>query len=177
MEPELVVAASERIQRTIMEQEEFKEAESIGLYLALPYEIQTNQLIETSWYGNKRVCVPAFNEENARYELTWVGREDETRYGRWNIQEPTSTKRAGVTELDLIIVPALAYDHQGARLGHGGGHYDRILGSWLGYKIGVAFDFQIFDSIPTGKHDIPVDRVVTEKTIYPDQKNYENKKT
>ena len=69
-------------------------------------------------------------------------------------------------DLEVMVVPALAFSKQGGRLGHGGGHYDRILGSWSGFRVGVAFDFQVFDEVPMGSQDIPVDIVVTERTVY-----------
>jgi len=166
MDSDWVAAASDRIQKAILRMPEFIEARSVACYLALPYEVQLGQVIEASWYGNKRLCVPAWNSQRKRYELTWLGRDEPTRHGRWNVQEPAFERRAGVMDVDLLFVPALAFDTSGGRLGHGGGHYDRLLGSWSGLKVGVAFDFQVFDHVPMGKQDIPVDMVITERKRY-----------
>lgn len=162
----LVVAASKRIQQAVMALPEFREAKAVGTYLALPYEVQTRQIVEACWSHGKRICVPAYNEDKGRYEMRWIRPEDKTTPGHWLIHEPQTNDSAGLMDVDLLVVPALAYDRQGGRLGHGGGHFDRILGSWSGLKIGVAFDFQVFDRVPMGSQDIPVDMVVTEKTIY-----------
>ncbi len=161
-----VVAASRRIQDAVMARPEFAAARSLACYMAMPYEVQTGTLLAKAWAQDKRVCVPAFNETTRRYELVWVTREDRTSPGRWNIQEPEHRSRAGLMDVDLLIVPALAYGRDGGRLGHGGGHYDRILGSWSGLKMGVAFDFQVFDQVPMGHQDVPVDLVITELGTY-----------
>lgn len=162
----VITAASRRIQATILDLPEFKQATSIAAYLALPYEVQMNLVIETAWALDKKVCVPAFREDANRYELTWIGPEDKLQPGRYNIAEPSKVKKVHVTDVDLLVVPALAYDKTGGRLGHGGGHYDRILGCWSGIRVGVAFGFQVFDRIPMGEQDIPVDLVVTEAEVY-----------
>jgi 5-formyltetrahydrofolate cyclo-ligase len=166
-EPAWIVAASQRIQKAVLGLPQFQQAARIGCYLALPYEVQSRAIIEAAWAAGKRVCVPAFNEEKDRYELTWLDPDEDTQPGRWNIREPRSARRAGSAEVDFIVVPALAYDRMGHRLGHGGGHYDRILGSWAGFRVGVAFEFQVFDQVPMGSQDVPVDLVVTEKAVYP----------
>ena len=89
------------------------------------------------------------------------------RLNRYTVGDPVPEhKRAGLTDLDVLVVPALAFDRTGGRLGHGGGHYDRMLGSWAGLKVGISFDFQVFDVVPMGSQDIPVDMVITEKATY-----------
>jgi len=162
MDSAWVVAASRRIQQTLLARPEFQAAKAVGCYMALPHEVQLRTVMETCWEQGKPTAVPAFNTEEGRYELAWVRPEDKLAQGRWNIAEPDARTRAGLTDLDLLVVPALAYDRQGGRLGYGGGHYDRMLGSWSGYRIGVAFDFQLFDRVPMGSQDLPVDMVITE---------------
>jgi 5-formyltetrahydrofolate cyclo-ligase len=166
LDPAWIVAASRRIQKQLLEAPEFDKASAVACYLALPVEVQLSTVLQTCWEQGKRTAVPAFNESNDRYELVWIGPEDRTTPGRWNIAEPDERVRAGLTDLDLLIVPALAYDHHGGRLGYGGGHYDRMLGSWSGLRVGVAFDFQVFERVPMGSQDLPVDRVYSELRMY-----------
>ncbi|MEM7391404.1 MAG: 5-formyltetrahydrofolate cyclo-ligase [Verrucomicrobiota bacterium] len=165
-DPAWIPMASERIQDAIVALPEFEAARSVGAYQALPYEVQTRKIIETCWSVEKKVCVPAFNEGHRRYELTWIEPNEEMKPGRMNVSEPLSENRAGFMDVELLVVPALVYDANGGRLGHGGGHYDRILGAWSGFKVGIAFQFQIHDEVPMGAQDIPVDIVVTEQFIY-----------
>lgn len=164
--PDYIVAASRRIQEAVIALPAFQEARSIGCYMALPHEVQTRLLIDTAWEQEKRVCCPAMVEDRGRYELIWLNRDDTMRTGQWNIPEPLSHDRASPMDVDVMIVPALAYDRTGGRLGHGGGHFDRILGAWSGIKVGIAFEFQVLDEVPMGSQDIPVDLVVTERGLY-----------
>ncbi|MDE6243728.1 MAG: 5-formyltetrahydrofolate cyclo-ligase, partial [Muribaculaceae bacterium] len=68
--------------------------------------------------------------------------------------------------MELIVVPAVAYDRRGNRLGRGKGYYDRLLATTKASKIGVAYEFQVVDDIPAESHDVPVDIVITENGIY-----------
>ena len=171
LDPDWVRKASARIEDAVIARSEFAEASAVGCYLALPGEVQTRAIIERCWRDGKRVCVPAYSEERERYELTWIEPDTPVSNGRWNISEPLNARRASMVEVDLLIVPAIAFDRHGGRLGHGGGHFDRILGCWNGIKIGIAFEYQIFDSVPMGSQDIPVDLVVTELQVYEGEGN------
>jgi 5-formyltetrahydrofolate cyclo-ligase len=170
MDPAQVEATSRRIQAAVLAHPEFLRARSVACYLSLQHEVQTGEILAACWRQGKRVCVPAFNAETNRYELVWYAREDETKRGRLNIPEPKVRQRAGAMDVDFHVVPALAYDRSGGRLGHGCGYYDRILGNWSGLKAGVAFDFQVLDKIPTASHDVPVDLVITETATYAAQR-------
>ena len=161
-----ICAASRRIQDALAALPEFEKAAALGCYQSLPFEVQTGSLIGRAFEQGKRVCCPAYNEAESRYELTWLSGPDAMVPGRWSIPEPDGAPRAGFMDVDLLIVPALAFDRQGNRLGHGGGHFDRILGIWSGVKIGIAFDFQVLEHVPMGCQDIPVDVVVTEQAVY-----------
>ena len=165
-DPDWIIKASERIQRGVMQQKEYQAAKTVGCYQALPYEVQTHKCIEECRKQGRQICIPAYNEEQKRYELIWMRENDPMINGRWNIPEPKQRELAGLMDVDCIIVPAVAYDRHGGRLGHGGGHYDRMLGAWSGFKIGVAFDFQVLDTVPQGSQDIPVDLVITETHMY-----------
>ena len=90
-------------------------------------------------------------------------------YGAYNIREPKPeySPVIDVKELDVVIVPAVAYDKDCYRLGYGGGFYDRFLENLRedAITIGIAFDLQIFDEIPKEAHDAQLDYIVTESTI------------
>lgn len=84
--------------------------------------------------------------------------------GKFGIPEPEG-KEASYEDIDVVIVPAVAFDKKGHRIGYGKGYYDRFLKNFKGLKIGVAYDFQIVDKIPYEAHDIPVDIIVTPTKI------------
>ncbi len=83
--------------------------------------------------------------------------------GKMGILEPQFALEKGKEPpLDVILVPGLAFDHEGNRLGYGKGHYDRLLKSLSGLKIGLAFKEQILDELPHATHDVPMDIIITD---------------
>ena len=67
---------------------------------------------------------------------------------------------------DLVIVPGVAFDRQGGRLGYGKGYYDRFLDQSLAFRLALAFDFQLLETVPTEMHDVPMDGILTENGFY-----------
>lgn len=141
----------------------FTEASVFGCYLAMAAEVRTEVLVEECWRAGRTVAVPAWDRVAGRYRMALLGRDAPVCCGKMGVQEPAMPD--WVDAVDVIVVPGLAFDPSGARLGHGGGHYDRILAA-LGrvpVRIGVAFDFQVVDRVPADERDESVDAVVTEK--------------
>lgn len=179
--PAWVRQTSDRIQGLVQDLEEWRAANQVCCYLAVPGEVQTEGLLKACWKLKKRVCVPAFRKAPGRYDLAWYdGGDLAVGYGsvpepaepRWieNLvpDEADSSGRRGES-VDLVIVPGLAFDRSGARLGHGRGHYDRLLRIGAlkrAFKLGLAFEFQMLDAVPVDIHDVRMDAVVTEKTVY-----------
>jgi 5-formyltetrahydrofolate cyclo-ligase len=79
-----------------------------------------------------------------------------------NLYEPQGADFSSPLSIELAIVPGIAFDRRGHRMGRGGGFYDRLLPNLRAFNIGVCFSFQMFDTIPSAAHDIAMDRVVTE---------------
>jgi len=98
-------------------------------------------------------------------KLCMVSSLEELSPGAFCILEPLECKEVPSEELDLALVPGVAFDRRGCRLGMGKGYYDRILGRIRGLKVGVAFSFQILDEIPCDPWDQKVDAVITEEGI------------
>ena len=161
-----ILDASKAIQESLLASDEFADAEVIACYMALPYEVQTNAILQASWECNKNVLVPAFNENASTFSWTRTSRNDATSKGKFDVLEPEDKIWAVDAPPELIITPGVAYDTAGRRLGHGGGHFDRLLCGEEGLKVGLAFQFQIVDSVPFEDHDIPVDVVMTEECTY-----------
>lgn len=97
-----------------------------------------------------------------------VGALDDLVPGAYGIPEPKDGLQAvEPTRIDVVIVPALAYDRRGYRLGYGGGYYDRFLPtlSAQAVKVGVQYDLLVWDALPVGPHDVSVDWVITERSV------------
>src|SRR5205085_8875887 len=111
----------------------------------------------------KILCLPRYVAARDLYECCRVqDLQCDLRRGRMGIREPVEhCCLQKLNKLDLILVPGVAFDPGGRRLGRGKGYYDRLLASVEGVKCGVAFDQQITDHVPTGPHDIQLDCILT----------------
>ena len=154
---EQLLEQSEKILDKLEQHPDFVKAERVMLYSALPDEVQTQAFLE-KWHLKKQIILPTV----AGDDIIPVAYEKDTDFavGDFNILEPQNEPYKG--GFDLIIVPGVAFDRHGNRLGRGRGYYDRFLSQHLDVKcIGICFDFQLVDEIPTEPFDIRMDEVIT----------------
>ena len=135
----------------------FKEASVILLYYSLPDEVNTHQFIE-KWKDIKTIILPVVigDELELRY---YTGIED-LAIGRYGIKEPIGKAFNNLKTIDLAIIPGVAFDREGNRLGRGKGYYDRLLPQIDAYNIGICFPFQLFDYIPTEPFDVRMNQII-----------------
>ncbi len=157
----------EKLQRSvgIMQQVEllprFIEAETVLLYWSMSDEVQTHDFVNR-WYDKKRLLLPCVDGDDLRLRQ-YTGPECLQVGEQFGIGEPTGPEFTDLDKVQLIIVPGVAFDRQGNRMGRGRGFYDRLLKSTPNaYKVGVAFDFQMIDIVPTEPFDVPMDEVIFE---------------
>lgn len=143
----------------------FKEAKAIMFYLALKSEVQTRVMMKEAIAAGKRVIVPACDTRQKKI-IPCLITSLEAKYfrkGAYNIDEPLGKKPVNGKDIDLCIVPGLAFDEEGNRLGRGLGYYDRFLSSLSPdiCKIGLAFKFQVFKHLSCRlPHDVRVDKIL-----------------
>jgi 5-formyltetrahydrofolate cyclo-ligase len=157
---------SERICQTVAALGEFRSADPILLYMALAGEVQTAPLARRAWQTGKTVLAPKVDWTRRTMQAVPITHWTEGIVrGRYGICEPELGEPAGVDAIGLVIVPALAFDIAGSRLGRGGGFYDRFLSQpgFAAVTCGVALEAQILEDLPHEPHDVPVDLVVTEE--------------
>lgn len=140
----------------------FMLADKILMYHSLPDELPTLEFLR-KWSDRKRFYLPRVNGVNLDL-LPYV--ESELRKGAYDIEEPTGSNLTDADEIDLMIIPAVAFDRRGNRLGRGKGFYDRLLASTRATKIGVGYEFQLLDEIPAEPHDVRMNMVVTQYTCF-----------
>ena len=140
---------------------QFKDAKVVLLYHSLPDELPTHSIID-QWSNTKTILLPRVDGEYLRlyrYSPTLMV------HGSYNISEPSmSCQEYSIGDVDLAIIPAMAFDRKGHRLGRGKGFYDRFLTGLNVTKIGICYDFQIVDEIESSSQDIPVDMLVVAVT-------------
>ncbi len=148
---------SEKILAKLEQHPDFIKSEKIMLYSALPDEVQTQAFLE-KWHLQKTIILPTVvGDDIIPVEF---GKDTSFAVGDFNILEPQNEPYMG--DFDLIIVPGVAFDHNGNRLGRGRGYYDRFLNHPLSVKrIGICFDFQMVDEVPSEPFDIRMDEVIT----------------
>ncbi len=134
-------------------------AKTVAAYCALEREPH----VLTPWPEAKTVLLPRI--EGDRLELRVVRSEEELIQGKFGISEPPPHAPRAEAKADLILVPGLAFDPAGGRLGRGGGFYDRFLAGFEGVKVGVCFPELVVDEIPMEEHDVRMDFVVTSEGI------------
>ncbi len=141
---------------------EFINAETIAFYVSFSKEVFTHSMIK-ELLGKKRILVPKV----VKGKITFyeINNFNELKPGKFNILEPIASKKADYSEINLIIVPGIAFDKFGHRIGYGFGMYDVLLRSIKCRKIGLAFNSQIVDKIPKEKFDVAVDKIITEKEV------------
>ena len=150
-------AQSELIMRKLEQHPDFIKAQKIMLYSSLPDEVQTQAFIE-KWRLQKHIILPTVVGD----DIIPVELAANTGFavGDFNILEPQNDAYTG--DFDLIVVPGVAFDRQGNRLGRGKGYYDRFLCQHQKVKkIGICFDFQLVDNVPVEENDIPMDEIIS----------------
>ncbi|MFN7448279.1 MAG: 5-formyltetrahydrofolate cyclo-ligase [Pirellula sp.] len=165
-------AVSERIVRRFMDLPEYEKAGTVMFYVDVRDEVRTRQALPEALASGKRIVVPYCLD--GELELFWLENMDELELGMYRILEPkvelrdVAAKRLTPTNLDLVMVPGVAFDRKGGRTGHGKGYYDKLLQHARkdAPLIALSFECQLFEEIPAESHDIFMDKVVTEDAVY-----------
>ncbi len=150
--------AAERVFAQLERTAAFVLADRILLYHSLPDELSTRRFIE-KWHKLKHFFLPRVNGVNL--EILPYDRST-LKLGAFHIEEPDGDNVYDPAEIEMVIVPAVAYDAMGNRVGRGKGFYDRLLADITATKVGIGYDFQLVDAIDAEPHDVKVDIVITE---------------
>ncbi len=143
----------------ILQHSQWKRANVVMLYNALPDEVDLPVLLRAAWQEGKRVLLPVVKGDDIVVRLV----DEATPYqcGAYGIQEPLGDDFTDYGRIDLIVVPGVAFDAEKHRLGRGKGYYDRFLPLVPdAYKLGVCFPFQFVDAVPVGQYDQRMDDVI-----------------
>lgn len=137
----------------------FTLAERVLMYHSLPDELSTHRFLD-KWSARKRFFLPRVNGVNL--EILPYDRS-KLEYGAFRIEEPTGSDTVTIDDIDMVVVPGVAFDREGNRVGRGKGYYDRLLKGCKATKVGVGFDFQLVEEgIDADEHDVTMDIVITQ---------------
>ena len=155
-----IVSASARLGELFAESSFYQEAKTIYGYLPYNQEVRTVPMLERALLDGKRVAVPKGCGEEMRFiYITDFSRLEK---GYAGIPEPIDNEPVADDPTALVLMPGLAFDPQGHRIGYGGGFYDKFLEKEPNHPtVALCYDFQMFPSLETEEHDIPVDCVIS----------------
>lgn len=149
--------------------ESFRHARTILMYAPLAQEVDVSHIALRCFQQNRTVCLPKIDWEHRRMWPVPVNSFDDRSLvpDRYGLRVPERGAPMPIEMIDLVIVPGVAFDTDGHRLGRGGGYYDRFLGQpgFLGRCMGLCFDCQIVDAVPRVPHDVVMDYIATERRL------------
>lgn len=135
----------------------------IMAYWSLADEVYTHQWIEQH-YKQKNIFLPVIQDDEIKVKA-FSGVENMQTVPPFGIKEPIGKEIKDLDQIEIILVPGMAFDRMGYRMGRGKGYYDRFLPKTSAIRIGICFDFQLFNQIPINEYDAKMDYIITEKEI------------
>lgn len=165
MTPEGREERSRAIARRLFALPVWTEAAAVHAYVGVEDEVRTRVVIREALAAGKRVACPKVSWRPRTLEVLEIGSLEELVESERGLLEPDPDRARRVERdetFDLALVPGIAFDRAGNRIGYGAGFYDRFLARTEAEKVALAFSLQIVEVIPTERHDVPVDRIVTE---------------
>ncbi|SCG83897.1 5-formyltetrahydrofolate cyclo-ligase [Proteiniborus sp. DW1] len=161
---------SSAISNLLFSTEQYKKSKYIMCYIDFRNEVRTEEIIRMALNEDKNIIIPISIVETKQLVLSQLLDYDkELESGTYGILEPKKEfiREVNPELIDLVLMPGVAFDRRGYRIGYGGGYYDRFLTRIVDSvpKIALAFDLQLVPHVRKGRYDIPVDYIITEKEI------------
>jgi 5-formyltetrahydrofolate cyclo-ligase len=168
MTPEAIAAKSGEIVWRLTELPEIRDSSTLMVFLNFGSEVVTDELIVWGWDTGKRIVVPLCRPEGRVITPCRIDSFADLETGHYGIREPKADRLRLVSreEIDAVLIPAVAFDRRGYRVGYGGGYYDRFLPQVpRAARIGAVFACQIVPEVPIDRYDVQVERITTEEGI------------
>jgi 5-formyltetrahydrofolate cyclo-ligase len=158
---------SYKIAKKLFEDEDWKQANTIGITVSKTPEVDTYQIIRKAWEQGKKVVVPKCYPKEKKMIFRLLSEFSQLESVFYGLLEPMeeTTEIVESSKIDLLIVPGLAYTEEGYRIGFGGGYYDRYMKTYSGKTVTLAFDMQIIPQMNVEAHDMPIAKIITNSKI------------
>ena len=148
--------------RLILKSTVWQRASRVMLYVPMRGELNVNSLIENGLKDDKLIALPRFSVSKIAYEACGIDNLSDLVPGKFGVLEPPpDCQTMDTKQLDLAIVPGVAFAGLGGRLGRGGGFFDRLLAGIPAKKCGVCFEQQVYPDVPVERHDVKMDMIAT----------------
>ena len=140
----------------------YSEYEKIAIYMATENEVDLNPFIKNLLTNKNKVFAPKILQNELKFIEIKDLSDCNLERNKFGIMEPINDHYIDVNDIDVIIVPAVAFDRLMNRIGHGKGYYDKSLSNYHGLKVGVCFDELLFNELPIEEHDIKMDAIISD---------------
>lgn len=167
-----VAIKSKMASEMFLSSEIYKNCTALMVYFRLGNEIDTKDIVKAAIKDGKKVLFPVTDMERGKITPYYADGSTEFSLGAFSVSEPQNTKKADVKEIDVVLVPGIAFDKSGTRIGFGKGCYDMFLPQTNAIKIGYCYDFQVCEQIPADEHDVSMGYLLTERGLIRCQKSY-----
>lgn len=167
--PDLIDSKGLKVQSRFLASPYYQAAHTVALYAPIRGEVPTRDILVAALQDGKKVCYPLSHVHGRILSFRTISSEAELEPGRLGVREPTSAAELiPVEDIELFVVPGLGFGREGQRLGRGGGYYDATLraASNRARRVGLSFNEQIVDGLPTTPEDVEMDLVVSETESY-----------
>ena len=158
----------EKIFKFLIESDFYKKSKRIFIYVSYNNEVDTKEIIDYSLKNDKEIYVPKINIEDKTMKAIRIHSLSELYVNKYGILEPDIVDKNYIeSDFGLIVLPGIAFDKVGNRIGYGGGYYDKYLSvlECKVNKVALAYGFQVIDNIEVEEHDIKLDYVITDNEI------------
>lgn len=165
---EFMTQAADAIVKNILRCIQTTSVSTVMLFLPSFNEPQIDTVFPLLWNIGIKTAVPVSNTDDFTITPYEINDLNHVIKGAYGIREPYKTVPIPVSAIDVAVIPGVAFGKHGERLGFGKGYYDRFLADFNGIKLGVCYDFQLLDALPTDNYDVTMNTIITEKRIYND---------
>lgn len=160
-----VTEKSEKAVEQFLKSEIYKNSKTIMLYVAIGNETDTAKLISSAMAEGKKTVFPVTDAESGIITPYFARTDTVFKKGAFSVEEPQQTRIADISTIDTVVVPGIAFDRKGARIGFGKGCYDMFLQNSSAVKVGLCYEFQLLEKNFSESHDIKMDYIVTENEL------------
>ncbi len=156
---------SAAIAKRLLKISSYSKANTVMLYIGLNKEVRTREIIKEALAAQKKVVVPSTDIQEGKIRAVQIESLETLKPGAYGIPEPAIKKLVNVDEIEAVVVPGVAFDTEGNRVGYGLGYYDKFLKTTRAKKIALAYEIQVIDKIRATENDVPMDYIITEEKV------------
>ena len=162
------LTVEEKLMEELFRSELWAEANTIGITISMDFEWDTRPIIIAAWEAGKKIAVPKCRPGNREMDFYEIGSFSHLEVSSFGLEEPSTAncEHTKKEDIDLMVVPGVAFDRRGYRIGFGGGYYDRYLADFQGASLSLCSSFQLYDELPAEPYDVPVDRLIVQQATF-----------